>query len=1078
MAAPPAAMGAGRGDSNGKAGMMASDGLPDYEFLKRGCMMLTNGKCDDAGLISIDRKALNGLTSVTVLVVHPSGTTFRSIALPLEQPRELNDRRLANAFSATDRLTEVQGVKILTGTEKHDLGDASSTRVKLYNSIADVFALYKTFLPNQPDLVKFECLTKWSTLKDEEKDVHYADLACHELNLFLMLHDKPYFDRVVRPYLVNKMQKQFMDDYVLGMDLAKYVRPWKLAQLNAVERILLAKKLDGQSGSTKRWMGDLVRSAPIDSNAQANRFATALMSTMLGDTEAYGIVNVMGQIPRGGAANRREEEKSSLDFKMGVEALSRDKSDRFYEAEMLMEQVEDSPKKEKQAQAGRAYSNMRRAGGLGGGRGLGRLYQSLESTRKWAESNFFHLTIQNQNAAVVRPNQFWLDYLNHSGDSAFLSESIDMAASNIHEAILALAVLGLPIQSEPIEMGVENGHIVVSKVKNAIAFVQGIRSVEASNEPATVLASQNIFLATDPIETAKPVQDKSLIKGTVYRLRLVLTNPSATQVRMSVLQQIPQGAIPLENAKTVAGRKIDLAPFATQELTTKFYFPAAGSFQHYGAQIAIDGKSVIAAPSTNIKVLDVPDSVDESSWAYVSAWGSDDQVLKHLETANLFKIDLDAIAWRMANRKFFDACLTRLTDYGVFNATLWAYALKHNDAPRLREYLERSDAVVARVGIILNADIMQVEPIDRLAFEHLDFRPLVVARTHQLGAKRVILNDGLAIQYEQLMGNLAHQKEIEAEQRLCLVYYMLLQNRVEEAIAHFAKTDLASLESKLQHDYFAAYLDMLQGKFDEADLRSQKYVQYPNPRWRDWFGQVRSHVSERKALQAGKTADIASREDWKTDASNRILSGAREQQNVNESAVLPVLDLIQDGEKVVMRYRNLAEVEINFYLMDVELLFSRSPFSQQDGGRLNSIEPNLAEKRKLVSAKSTADVSIDIPDKLKNKNLVIEVIGGGLVRNLVLYANSLVVNVSPNMGRLQVLTKRGLQPLEGAYVKVYARDQAGAAKFYKDGYTDLRGQFDYTSLSTNELESTQRFSLLILHPEHGTIVRETEPPKR
>ena len=710
--------------------------------------------------------------------------------------------------------------------------------------------------------------------------------------------------------------------------------------------------------------------------------------------------------------------------------------------------------------------------------GLGRLYQSLESTRKWAESNFFHLTIQNQNAAVVRPNQFWLDYLNHSGDSAFLSESIDMAASNIHEAILALAVLGLPIQSEPIEMGVENGHIVVSKVKNAIAFVQGIRSVEASNEPATVLASQNIFLATDPIETAKPVQDKSLIKGTVYRLRLVLTNPSATQVRMSVLQQIPQGAIPLENAKTVAGRKIDLAPFATQELTTKFYFPAAGSFQHYGAQIAIDGKSVIAAPSTTLKVLDVPDSVDESSWAYVSAWGSDDQVLKHLETANLFKIDLDAIAWRMANRKFFDACLTRLTDYGVFNATLWAYALKHNDVPRLREYLERSDAVVARVGIILNADIMQVEPIDRLAFEHLDFRPLVVARTHQLGAKRVILNDGLAIQYEQLMGNLAHQVEIEAEQRLCLVYYMLLQNRVEEAIAHFAKTDLASLESKLQHDYFAAYLDMLQGKFDEADLRSQKYVQYPNPRWRDWFGQVRSHVSERKALQAGKTADIASREDWKTDASNRILSGAREQQNVNESAVLPVLDLIQDGEKVVMRYRNLAEVEINFYLMDVELLFSRSPFSQQDGGRLNSIEPNLAEKRKLVSAKSTADVSIDIPDKLKNKNLVIEVIGGGLVRNLVLYANSLVVNVSPNMGRLQVLTKRGLQPLEGAYVKVYARDQAGAAKFYKDGYTDLRGQFDYTSLSTNELDSTQRFSLLILHPEHGTIVRETEPPKR
>ncbi|MFY8200845.1 MAG: hypothetical protein ACOVLE_09265, partial [Pirellula staleyi] len=163
MAAPSSAM-ADRGRVLGEDNRMASIGLPDYEFLRRGSMMLTNGKCDDNGLISIDRKALNGLTSVTVLVVHPSGTTFRTIALPLEQPRERNDRRLANAFAASDRLTEVQSVKLLTGAEKHDLGDASSTRVKLYNSVADVFALYKSFLPNQPAFVKFECLTIWSTL--------------------------------------------------------------------------------------------------------------------------------------------------------------------------------------------------------------------------------------------------------------------------------------------------------------------------------------------------------------------------------------------------------------------------------------------------------------------------------------------------------------------------------------------------------------------------------------------------------------------------------------------------------------------------------------------------------------------------------------------------------------------------------------------------------------------------------------------------------------------------------------------------------------------------------------------------
>ena len=35
------------------------------------------------------------------------------------------------------------------------------------------------------------------------------------------------------------------------------------------------------------------------------------------------------------------------------------------------------------------------------------------------------------------------------------------------------------------------------------------------------------------------------------------------------------------------------------------------------------------------------------------------------------------------------------------------------------------------------------------------------------------------------------------------------------------------------------------------------------------------------------------------------------------------------------------------------------------------------------------------------------------------------------------------------YVKVYGRAQDGSVKFFKDGYTDLRGKFDYVSLNTN-----------------------------
>ena len=1074
MMAPPGS--AGRSGDESRR-MVAAEGSPEYEFLQRGCVMLTNGRCDDKGVLAIDRKVFAGLTCVTVLVVHPSGTTYRTVHLPLNEPRALADRRLANAFAAKDHLTEIQSVRVLPKSDTNDLGDAASTRVKIYSSVPDMFQLYRTLLNNNAAFDKFECITRWPTLNEGEKEVHYSDLTCHELNLFLLVHDKPFFDRVVRPYLDNKMQKQFMDDYILGSDLNKYGQPWKLAQLNAVERVLLAKRIATRSSSTQRWMGDLVSSIPVDSAAQAIRFARGLMSSALDDVNGRFAGELGAEtmlLQRLQLTEPRATESNGILGDQPMEMFALKGSELEW---LAADRSERDSKKDSKAGLGRAFSKQRGSDGEGRGRPT-RLYESLESTRKWAESNYFRLPLTTQNAELVRPNAFWLDYLNHSGAAPFLSKNVELAAGNIHEALLAIAVLGLPLESKPATLSVDQGRLLAATTTDSIAFVQGLQTIEKSADPAIILASQSIFLASDMGEEAKPVKEQSIIKGTVYRLRVVLTNPSASVVRVSVLQQIPQGAIALEKAKAVAGQKLDLAPFATKELSTKFYFPTSGAFEHYGAQIAIDGKIAIAAPSSNLKVLDAPDSVDETSWSYVASWGTDDQVLAHLKGANLFKINFDAIAWRMANRKFFETCLARLSDYGIFNPTLWAYSIKHNDAPRLREFLESNSMVVSRVGPLFAMELMNVEPVDRLQFEHLDFRPLVVARMHQLGPKRVILNDGLALQYERMMAILAHQKTIESEQRLAVVYYMLLQNRIEEAIAHFAKIEASTLESKLQYDYFAAYLDMTRGRFEEADMRSQKYIHTSNPRWRDWFGQIRSQVAERKAIQAGKTADIAKAEDWKTDPANRLLSAAREQQNINESASLPVLDLVQDGDKIVLRHRNLDAIDVKYYLMDVELLFSRNPFAQQDGGRLGMIEPNMADVMKVEKSTSVKDASLVLPPSLKNKNVVIEVSGGGLMKNLVLYANSLVVNHSPNMGRLQVLTKQGLQPLEGAYVKVYAKDNSGVVKFYKDGYTDLRGQFDYTSLSTNDLDTTQRFSLLVLHAEHGTSVRESEPPKR
>ena len=49
---------------------------------------------------------------------------------------------------------------------------------------------------------------------------------------------------------------------------------------------------------------------------------------------------------------------------------------------------------------------------------------------------------------------------------------------------------------------------------------------------------------------------------------------------------------------------------------------------------------------------------------------------------------------------------------------------------------------------------------------------------------------------------------------------------------------------------------------------------------------------------------------------------------------------------------------------------------------------------------------------------------------------------------------------------------------YKDGYTDLRGRFDYASLNTNELENAARLAVLVISDRFGAVVREAAPPKR
>jgi hypothetical protein len=129
-------------------------------------------------------------------------------------------------------------------------------------------------------------------------------------------------------------------------------------------------------------------------------------------------------------------------------------------------------------------------------------------------------------------------------------------------------------------------------------------------------------------------------------------------------------------------------------------------------------------------------------------------------------------------------------------------------------------------------------------------------------------------------------------------------------------------------------------------------------------------------------------------------------------------------------------------------------------------------------AKDKTTFTFDLPEKFHNGNVMVEVTAGGVKKASMYTAHRMNVQVVENYGQVRVSEEETGKPLPKVYVKVYALRKDGRVRFYKDGYTDLRGRFDSVSLNTNELDFVQRFAVLVMSETHGAVIREAAAPKR
>ena len=307
--------------------------------------------------------------------------------------------------------------------------------------------------------------------------------------------------------------------------------------------------------------------------------------------------------------------------------------------------------------------------------------------------------------------------------------------------------------------------------------------------------------------------------------------------------------------------------------------------------------------------------------------------------------------------------------------------------------------------------------------------------------------------------------ELTDENELDVAYYLFLQDRIEESLNWFDTIDRSTVVEKLQYDYLSCYAAFYEGNPEAAKKTAEVYTEHRVPRWRDRFVEVIAHAKQ--IAGAATVAEVKPGEDTENQ---------REKEHEIIAAGEPVVDLKVEGGEVKVNYRNVTDATVNYYTMDLEFLFSTKPFLSGGSARFSIIKPNHSANLKLPKDKDTH--SFTLPKEFADQNVLVEIVAGGSRAAQPYFANTLKVTVAENYGRIEVREAKSGKPVPRAYVKVYSRNGAGVPVFYKDGYTDLRGKFDYTSLSTNALEGTNRFALLVMSEDHGSLVKEAAPPVR
>jgi len=669
-------------------------------------------------------------------------------------------------------------------------------------------------------------------------------------------------------------------------------------------------------------------------------------------------------------------------------------------------------------------------------------------TKAYAESNYYH-RLSSDGALSIAPNAFWVDVAKWDGESAFLSPHFAECRDNVHESMIALALLDLTFEAVKPEIELDKTNMRITAKQAMLLYYRDLKSTKKVDLNKGLLSSLRYFRGGDILrEDADGTVSENAITGkfqihTPYEAHLTLTNPTGVAREVDILRQIPAGAIRLDTSDTISALRTTIAPHGSWQHVVQFYFPSAGSWQHYSPRIH-EGATLLSQMKD--KTLEVADTLPEefaNSWAQLVVEGSNEEILNALKSRPLQLIEIDWLDEHMAEKAFYTPAIQTLQERMVDTSVFATQAIEHRDIPTLTHFLGDPMHCTNQFGYYFKSESIDTTPYSMRQFEDIEWRPLINERSFPLVTENRVSNEKVWSDYLRLLTQLAWKTELASEEKLTLAYHLFLHDRNDEAIALIADCKRDETGAKMQFDYLTSYIHFLKGEPAKAKEIAQIWLKSAKAPWLQRF------------------SDIATQAD---QISNAALLKPHE---VNQHADRFWSASLSKGNTLRIEHKQMEDIVVQIYPVDLEFLFSNAPFLGSNDASYKALRPLQEFVVKLDEEKSTTEFKL--PESYQSGNRLLVIDDGEKEWLHPLQSTKLSTTINSASGMLQSLTQG--KPMPRCYVKVYALTKDGSVNFFKDGHTDLRGMFDYRSHNVHAPADVQSFALFISHPELGSITK-------